>query len=119
MAMAARAVPQGTFDITDVATYISLGDAGEAKICTHVVQILGTWSATLIFQGTLGASGSGTYVTLGYVASTDPGTVVTAGTFTANGIYKVQADGMTDVRIKVSIAGTNTSLVVLDRPIYG
>lgn len=119
MSVAARSVPLGAFDITGTSTRISLGDASNDKVCTHVVQILGTWSATLIFEGTLGTPGTGTYVTLGYTASTDPGTVVTAGTFTANGIYHVISDGYSDVSLRASIAGTQSSLAILDRPIFG
>lgn len=118
MAAAARTVPMGTFDITNTATSVSLGDASSNRICTHVVQVTGTWTGTLIFQGTLGTPGTGTYVTIGYVTPADPGTVTTAGTFTANGVYRVQADGFSDVRIKVSIAGTGTP-VFLNRPLFG
>ena len=118
MAAAARTVPMGTFNIGDDATYVSLGDASSNRVCTHVVQALGTWTGTLIFQGTLGTPGTGTYVTVGYVTPDDPGTVTTAGTFTGNGVYRVQADGFSDVRIKVSIEGTGTP-VFLHRPLFG
>jgi hypothetical protein len=117
MGIAARTVHLGAFDITDVATFVSLGDVSANCICTHIVQVTGTWTGTLIFQGTLGST-SGTYVTIGYTTPADPSTVTTAGTFTANGVFRVIADGFTDVRIKVSIAGTGTP-VINDRPIVG
>jgi hypothetical protein len=118
MAIAAELVHNGTFSTGDDATFISLGDAGQGKVCTMVVQITGTWAATLIFEGTLGTPGTGTYVVLGYTASTDRGTVVTAGTTTANGIFYVIADGLSDVRIRPSIEGTGT-IAVRRRAIYG
>lgn len=119
MSQAARTI--AGIDITSTASTVQLGDASpvgaEAKICTHVVQIVLT-DGSLIFQGTLGTPGSGTYVALGYVSVADPGTLVTTGIVSASGIYKVPADGLSDVRIKVNGAGT-VAPTILDRPIYG
>jgi hypothetical protein len=104
---------------TSGANTIPLGDAGKDQHVTrHVVQVLGTWTGTLIFEGTLGIPGTGTYVTVGYTTPADPSTVVTAGTFTANGIYNVLADGLTDVRIRVSVTGSGTA-TFLDTPLSG
>lgn len=112
MATAARLVDlPSDWDITSTSSYVRLGDASSECIGTHVVQITGTWTGTLIFQGTLGTPGTGTYVTVGYVSPADPGTIVTAGTFTGNGVYIVRADGFSDIRIKVSVGGTGTPVI--------
>jgi hypothetical protein len=111
--MATHVVPNGAFLTSDDTTAVSLGDASDNRVCTHCVQITGTWAATLIFEGTLGGPEPWTYVTLGYTPSTDRGTVTVAGTFTANGIYYIIADGLKDVRIRPSIEGTGTPVILL------
>lgn len=119
MAQAARTVDlPSDWDITNTASTVRLGDGGTRTVSTEVVQVTGTWTGTLIFQGTLGTPGTGTYATAGYTTLADPGTVVTTGLFTANGVYFVRTDGLSDLRIKVSIAGSGTP-VIMSRPLGG
>lgn len=114
---AARSINMAAFDITDTASAVSLGDTGSYNVGTLTVQVTMT-DGVLIVQGTMGSPGTGTYHTLGYTDISDPGTVVTTGLIAASAIIRIFGDGLSDVRIKVSSAGTVTPAILV-RPVQG
>lgn len=113
----------GTLDATDTASTVTLGDGASGEIATIVFQITGTPGGAFdaIVRGTLtDPTDSPTWFTMGFVKADAPGTVVTAtGTGAgAAGIYKVQAEGCTQLQLKTNTAGTG-SLPILAHAVRG
>jgi hypothetical protein len=96
-------------------TTASLGDAAADGVSWFVVQIVGTFVGTVGFTGTVDGTN---YKTLAFVTvgSTAPGTPVTS--ITAPDICKVDANGLTDVKVNVS-AYTSGTITYFARPTRG
>lgn len=71
------------------------------------IQITGTWTATLQFEGSLDG---GTFVALSAVP-TDSGTTVTSTT--SNGVWRASAGGLAHVRVRMSAYTSGTATVTM------
>ncbi|MBK9156740.1 MAG: hypothetical protein IPM11_01190 [Micropruina sp.] len=72
------------------------------------VQITGTWTGTLVLQGTIDGT---TWVTVGGTPFVNVNTRAAAANITANGIYQFDASGFMKSRITASAAVTGTAVV--------
>ena len=118
--MALPAKTLGTLDCTSTDSTVTLGDAGRSEtVGTICFQITGTngGAISVIARGTMmDPDSTPTWATLGFVNRTAPGTIIAA--LTANGAYKIEAEGYSRVELKVDVAGTGT-MVVRGRPVAG
>lgn len=96
-------------------TTADLGDGSADNVSWLIVQLTGTFTATVGFTGTVDGTN---YKTLAFVTvgSTAPGTPVTS--VTAADICKVDAAGLTNVRVNCS-AYTSGTIVYTVRPVRG
>lgn len=105
----------GTMDLA-TSTAVALGDGSTDRASMITVQFTGTWTAgTATFQGTVDGGTSPTWVS---VLATPSTTTTAAATATAVGIYRVDASGLSAVRILPPGSGTGTISVYV-RPTIG
>ena len=91
---------------------ISIGDGSGEVASMQAIQLTGTWTGTVAVQGTLDGA---TYVALLMVPS-DTTTGVTSTT--ANGVWRVDATGLSDVIVICTAVMTGT-VNVFARPVRG
>jgi hypothetical protein len=72
------------------------------------VQITGTWTGTVIVEGTLDGSNWFALPILSFA-----GVLTAAGTTTANGQWQAEMSGLASVRARCSVTGTGTAVVSL------
>jgi len=91
---------------------VLLGDVHDKFAGTYAIQITGTWTGTITFQVSLDNT---TYVSQLATPST---TSTPAATTTANGVFYVDAPGISSVRVSGTAGGTGTA-VIYARPCIG
>lgn len=83
----------------------SIGVVSDAVACLVTFQLLGTWTGTVTFQGTVDGTN---YVA---IQATNLNTGSASTTATANGLYRVDATGLTDFRCNFTTPTSGTVLV--------
>jgi hypothetical protein len=91
---------------------LELGDGSSDYASMIGVQLTGTWTGTVTFQGTIKGD---TWVNVLAVPSDSTTAATTA---TANGVYRVDATGLSGIRLNGGAGGTGT-VVAYARPTLG
>lgn len=112
---AGNPLPTSTQDTRNLAQNLALSSTANAVAVSALngaascaVQVTGTWTGTLVFEGTVDGS---TFATLSAVASGSANQNAT--TTTANGMWEVTCPGLSSVRVRCSVTGTGTAVVSL------
>lgn len=109
-----RTVPPG--DSTVVAQNLALSSTANAQTLSALagysgvaVQITGTWTGTLVFEGSI--DGGANYFLTPLVPIEKSSTTTTANTVTANGQWSGDLTGYSHFRVRCSVTGTGTAVV--------